>query len=274
MSVEAQLIGDLGNNLFQYAIARIISERHGFELNCHRVDLSPHSLMWRLGMRSGTQLADAGDAFPNAPLHIPGMRHHTPQVSFDIVNNPVWNGHSLDLKEQLDDPRPRQLLLAGYFQRYEYVRMHRDTLKQWFKPVGVKALISPSANDVLVSVRRGVDFRLHGWTLSPTFYQNALSGLRNVGRVYMVGTGIDREISNGLSAFEPTIIETSPVEQLALMLCFNRIILANCPFAWWGGFLSDATELYGPSSTDSTIYAFTGRIGVDLKIDEARYHEV
>lgn len=68
MSVTVRLRGRLGSNLFQYAVARIVAERHGLELRCLVDNEAPNHQ--RFDRRIARHLALAGNEarFPNTTL--------------------------------------------------------------------------------------------------------------------------------------------------------------------------------------------------------------
>jgi len=76
--VRVTLRGRLGNNLFQYAIARIIAEQHGFSLACAQMPLSPEQVGRHLILTGPSTLGELTAYFPNAPLRIDGFAGASP----------------------------------------------------------------------------------------------------------------------------------------------------------------------------------------------------
>ena len=134
------------------------------------------------------------------------------------------------------------------------------------------------SDDLLVNVRRGVDYGALGWTLPLSYYLGLLRDLPLPGRVYVCGTCIDDRMRAAFRRYSPIYCDDlAPMEQFVLMTRFNRIILSNSTFAWWAAFLSDAVELYAPRAAGGAMdraFAFTGFREVDLHMREARYREV
>ena len=273
MSVDVRFRGRLGNNMFQYAIGRILAEHHGFELNCQLPALS-RSVNPAVRATSLATLPDLSNYFPNAPLHIAGANYTRPEESFIVNEDGKWNGNTIDLVSLLSNSSPRQIHLSGYFQRYEYYAPYRDQIRTWFFFNTVPTPFRVLENDVLLSIRRGYDFGFLDWLLPLTYYENTLEKLRDVGRVYVCGTSIDDQVRQRLDKYAPTYLYGSPVEHFAFIKRFNRIILSNSTFVWWAAFLSDASELYAPIYTNGSAYGFRGPNDVDLNIREKRYVEV
>jgi len=129
-------------------------------------------------------------------------------------------------------------------------------------------------NDVLINIRRGDDYGLLNWILPLTYYSQILDRMQNIGKIFITGIGIDENVHRFFSKYEPIYYTGSIKEHFLFFMNFERIILSNSTFAWWGGFLSDASELYAPRSVDNKIYSFTGFQDVDLHMRETRYREI
>jgi hypothetical protein len=270
MCVNVNFVGQFGNNLFQYAIGRIIAEHLGFELRCQQ-QLTPMNPM---DSGSFTTLKDLIKHFPYAPLYIPGRSYTSPIQSFELQPDSNWDGQIIDLEEVLNDRSPRHIRLSGYFQRYEFLQTHLDKIRHWFWFKEVPTPFNITANDVLVNVRRGIDYGVLSWVLPLSYYEKALSELSHIGNVYVCGTHIDDEVRKGLSRYRPIYFDGTPIEHFSFIARFKRIILANSSFSWWAAFLSNANEIYAPRSRNGRLYAFTGYSGVDLNMRESRYKEI
>jgi hypothetical protein len=134
MSVEVRFIGRLGNNLFQYAVARIIAEHHGFKLICKRMRRTTASCMGvPLNIGPAASLEGYSWYFPNAPFVIPGKEVVEPVDSYEVGKGRAWRGHTIDLQSILKNPAPRRIVLSGYFQRFEYIKPYEDRIRDWFR---------------------------------------------------------------------------------------------------------------------------------------------
>ena len=273
MCVEVSLIGRLGNNLFQYAIGRIIAEHLGLELHCHQI---PLPAQWIAGMPldfgNSATLTELSASFPNAPLQIAGRRFEEPVEKFEMSTGGGWAGYKIDLNSILQNPNPRQIRLRGYFQRMEYYAPYREKIRQWFRPKDVGLPYDVNAKDVLINIRRGVDYGLFGWTLPLSYYETVLSSLPELGQVYVCGTSIDDNVKARLAKYHPIYYEASPLEHFCFIMRFNRIVLSNSTFAWWAAYLSDAELIFAPQSASG--YSFTGHDEIDLHMREDRYREI
>lgn len=275
MSVDVVFSGRLGNNLFQYVLGRIIAEHYGLEMNC--------STLYQEQLTFGGKALDVGpyaslpslsQYFPNAPLYIPGLRVRYPVEDYTVRQNSPWNGQKLDLQKLLKDPKPRHFRLAGFFQRFEYFEPHQARIRQWLAQVPPTLPWRVSDRDVVLNIRRGFDYWLLNWTLPMSYYRAALSRFRNIGTVYVCGTGIDDGVRAALVEYDPVYYEASPIEHFAFMRCFDRIVISNSTFAWWAAFLSNAHEIIGPRSTGGDPLGCSGSADIDLTLEEARYQEL
>jgi hypothetical protein len=274
MCTKVMLRGRLGNNLFQYALGRIIAEHHGLALICQQLAMPEGHPGAQLTTSGPATLAGLSELFPGAPLRLPGAFHETPVQSFELSTGGSWSGHQIDLAETLRDPRPRQIRLDGYFQRYEYFQPYRSQIARWFAVPRARLALPVDRSDVLINIRRGLDFGICDWTLPLSYYSQVLESLSEVGRVHVSGTGIDDAVRAHFAHLRPVYHQGSPAEDFLLFRRFRRIVLSNSTFAWWGAFLSDAEEIHAPRTVDGRFYAFTGFPEVDLHMREPRYREV
>ena len=291
MSVRVLHVGRLGNNLFQYALGRIIAEHHDYALECLNTrledfcptggvpkDLGPPGTMEYLareyGVGASGTLQDLGTGLFTNALAVAGRRVRAPVEDHCIALGGGWGGQTVDLEAVLADTRPRQIRLAGFFQRYEYYAAHRQRIRSWLQCRPVASPFGVRPHDVLVNLRRGADYDALNWTLPLSYYEQILAGLSRLGQVYVVGTGIDDHARKRLRPFHPIYYPGSVAAHFSFFRQFRRIVISNSTFAWWAAFLADAEEIHAPRSANPAVYAFTGFGDVDLHMREPRYREV
>jgi Glycosyl transferase family 11 len=275
VSVSVQMFGRLGNNLFQYAFARIIATQLGFELNCQQLPTTHSSLGGQiLNVGNSATMEDLIRFFPNAPLHIPGLRAEYPVESFEISPDKQWRGQSVDFHGMLANHGPRAIRLRGWFQRLAYYSPYRDTIRRWFLASGVVVPHTIQRSDVVLNIRRGADFGLNGWTVPLHFYHQALSSIDRLGKIYICGTCIDDNVFRSFERYKPIFYSATPIDHFVFITRFNNIVLSNSTFAWWAAFLSDAESIIAPRFSQPGAYSFTGFDDVDLNMRNARYREL
>ena len=109
--VEVQYFGRLGNNLFQYALGRIIAEELGFELRCIAAND-----VW--GRRA--HLGKMAKYFKNCQLSIPGESFREPREEYSIFEATPFEGYLVDLDKILSNREGRRIVLGGIFQHIDY----------------------------------------------------------------------------------------------------------------------------------------------------------
>jgi hypothetical protein len=271
MSVHVSLHGRLGNNLFQYVVGRLIAEHHGFALHCVSTPQAPQNSAHRLRLRGPATFQELNDFFPGAPLHLPGTDVSSPVESYELSSASDWNGQRLAVAAILANSRPRQIRLNGYFQDLHQLAPYAQCVRSWLKPAAVHTPHHVTPADVVVNVRWGLDFGLLGWILPLSYYHNALERIGHAGRLYVCGTGLDRELMASFARYDPVSFHGTPIEHFTFLQRFSKIVLSNSTFAWWAAYLSAASEIYAPHSVDGRGYAFTGFQDVDLHMRESRY---
>jgi len=282
MAVEVHFIGRFGNNLFQYALGRIIAEKLGYELICRKPPISYKERFENLSSGNYAVFSDFADHFPHAPLHISGKKIHSPQERY-VLGESTWRGHGIPLQAILNNTNERRIVLRGYFQRMQYLEPYRDQVRKWFRPanspynirkwfsqINSPASQKPSPEDVVLSIRRGYDYFNFGWVLSPHYYVDILEKIKPP-RVYVCGVGIDDTIRSVLAAYNPVYYSGTPIEEFRFLSGFNRIILSNSTFAWWAAWVSDATEIFFPKCR-----SYWGEMypDIELEVNESRYHYI
>lgn len=266
MTVEVRFTRRLGNNLFQYCLGRILAEALGYELVC--VWPGAPSSVAHHEMTSGpwATLPSLATYFPNALLHLPGKRVILPHERY-VLGERNWSGQGIPMRAILACSAERRIVLSGFFQRMEYYAPHRNKIRTWLKRCGVDRGFSPQPTDVVVNIRRGLDYFVDGWVLSPDYYVTALESLAP-GRVYVCGVGIDDTVRDALRRYHPTYYKGTPIEEFDFISRFNRIVLSNSTFAWWAAWISDAEYIVFPRSRCYWGEEFPD---VDLEVDESRY---
>jgi hypothetical protein len=274
MSVNVLFRGRLGNNLFQYALGRILAENLGLALDCRYVaPLVPEASKY-LKLAGPSRLDELLGYFPGVALRLAGIEAADPAQSFVVAQGKPWTGQKIDFAAILADRSPRRIDLHGYFQRFEYFDGRESDIRRWFALAPIATAFDVTRRDVLINIRRGLDFGLFGWILPLSYYDRALASVADVGQVYICGTGINDGVREHFKRLRPIYFQGTPVEHFSFMTRFSTVVLSNSTFAWWAAYLSNAESVYAPSAVDSRGYAFTGFADVDLHMRQSRYHEV
>ncbi|WP_141699047.1 nodulation protein NodZ [Candidatus Thiosymbion oneisti] len=263
--IQLRMQGLIGNNLFQYAFARILAEDLGYALEVKHSSYKPG--------KNIPQLEDLLSHFRDAPLAIDGKRFSRPVDRTALMGHNGFDGFRIDLEGMRNCRQDRKILIKGFFERYEIFRTHKSRIRSWFAvdPIDLGYHIAP--DDIVIHIRRG-DFIVFSRAISLSFYLDLLEKL-DFARLYICGFGLDEEVKASFSKFGPIYIEGSPIDDFRFMIGFNRIIQSQSTFAWWAGFLSKAEEIHAPVPPVNATPFERRYPHIDLRVnDESRYHYV
>jgi hypothetical protein len=216
MSIAIQYSGRLGNNMFQYAFARLMQETRGGELY------------------------EVSGAFKFAE-HFPNVLKCKPRPNekYEIMDETrdfeSFKGKVMRLHPSIN------VELHGYFQNWEYFRGSEWLLRTWFRLPAID--FRPDKNDIVMHIRRD-DYLEAKSALDFQYYDLILCNFYR--KIYITGE-IDKETELHFSKY-PNIeyIYKNEIETLQFIKTFQNIAISNSTFAWWGAMLSDAQNIYCP----------------------------
>jgi hypothetical protein len=209
----------LGNQLFQYAFARILAEHFGYAM-----EVPP--LLNLTNKLEGKRI--------ESPVEI--VKESGVRLEIPINSNAV-----------LSNTTPRKIVLDGYFQQASIYEPHRDKIREWFK----ESLPPIESNSFVVHLRFG-DYEKLGWTLPVSYYAEAAKRAQTVigdTPCYIVTDDV-RSLTPYISAMEclsPIVkAHEDAITSLRRIIGAKYIICANSSFSWWGAFLSNAKKIWMP----------------------------
>jgi hypothetical protein len=226
--ITVNLMGGLGNQMFQIAAVYSYAKRHGFD---YGFDFD--SCYTPLQGYSSVKYKD--DFFKN----------------LDRLDNTIFNLHYKEPHFSYNEiPKNDDFVLGGYFQSEKYFNDFRSEIIEIFNnfDLGRKALVMNFLMNLKhtkltsVHVRRGdyinsSDF--HTNLDNTDYYKNAMEIIGNEGAFIFVSDDIEwcKENFKGDNIFYSPFNEE--LDDLLLMkLCDNQII-ANSSFSWWGAWLNE-----------------------------------
>jgi hypothetical protein len=256
---------NLGNQMFQYAAARLAAER----LHCRFV-ISQDAFVWRDVLR-GRQTMPLFKAFPALDRGLGAgcvdfSERYLPQWTTRLERSLLptefrpWSPSAAPW-EGLEgyDPGYLQLKkftrLVGYFQSPLYMQGHEDTVRGWFRMSGDERAdvkrrwaeigIDP-AEAVAVHVRLG-DYRQQtpigfseqgGWLLPRQYYHQALEVAGAGRRIALFSDEPDlAEAYLGRKVDYVSRTGDSRVDFCMMSSC-ARVIIANSTYSWWAAWLN------------------------------------
>ncbi len=247
--IEVKYIDRLGNNLFQYCFGRIVAEKLGYKLKAVPIPGFPNT---------GTEVR--GHDFSSLPQKT--LLGDEPQKT---------RRQQVDLRTILSDKQNRNILIEGYFQRYEYYKEYKEIIRNDWLLMDAPAEKDVDPDDVFVYIRRG-DFVRLGYALPFSYYEGALQAVGKCKDIYIGTDNIKDPFLALFKKYKPIICHTThdPLKDFVFMMSFNKIIQSASSFSWWASFLSKAEAIYTPAPFFGH---WSGEYpGVDLTVDdEARY---
>jgi hypothetical protein len=268
--IGVTLLGQLGNQMFQYAAARVQSER----LSCSLVVSCDRGLRRAaMSLPTFTPGCELFEAFPNLECNpisaitpfisrclrgrsskpflwsqfSPGDDRLNPSNNVDnnIYDNRIWNIQN-------------NTWLHGFFQSGLYFKGHEERIYNWYLPSQssegriMKQLgeIQKYGETVAVHVRLG-DYANQtgnfavtngGWTLGSEYYEAALNQFPPSAKIALFSD--DPETALRYLPRTPVWISrgNEPVVDLLLMSRFKNLVIGNSSFSWWAGWLNREAE--------------------------------
>ncbi|MEM1288098.1 MAG: alpha-1,2-fucosyltransferase [Pseudomonadota bacterium] len=264
--IGVPLRGQLGNQMFRYAGARVQAERLGVPLVISTKVPFFSVSTFALGRMPDFELFDA---FPDLKIH--ALSRFMPAVNrlrsaglipksvpFKALFHPKQNLDMGEWNEMYDeriwDVEPRTLVDACFFSE-QYFQGWESDIRGWFSPptqvakaVDQNLATLPHSPDDMVAVHvRLTDYLVQndinsdaqtGWALPPSYYEDALALVGQDTPIALFSDDVQR--AKSLLPREPawTTAATAPVVDLFSMARFRNLIVANSTFSWWSGWLN------------------------------------
>ncbi|WP_378950575.1 alpha-1,2-fucosyltransferase [Pelosinus sp. sgz500959] len=245
--IVVQLLGGLGNQMFQYACGRALALRTGkklyLDLRHYAVDTQRSYELDKLNIQAG--LIHSFDELKEI-----GFRLGIQGIS-------VWKERHFNFDPAVLSLREPVILAEGYWQSEQYFQEFSDTIRQELTPscqtlssetlsLGMKMSQQPS---VAIHVRRGdyLGKAAYHAVLGMEYYQRAIHyiGQKNSDvRFYIFSDDTEWCKEQFASLPNCVIVEHTrgkgSQEDLWLMSRCRHNIIANSTYSWWGGWLNES----------------------------------
>jgi hypothetical protein len=261
MAIYSYLQGGLGNQMFQYAIARALSEHYqsAFLLDRSWFDVPQAETTprpYQLDLLNIQEGLDSEVAFPKRPNKL--MRSLQKWLPVGPVIYYQQNAFEFDARLlHLKAISQRDLFLFGYWQAFPYIETIRPILQSEFKTKkSIAEHYQPyleqirSSQAVMLHIRRG-DYvnspsaaKFHG-VLPLSYYQQAIEALllnQPNAHFFIFSDDLPWAKEALPKDLKITFVENSSkpdaaAQELQLMYECQHHIIANSSLSWWGAWL-------------------------------------
>jgi len=224
--------GRLGNKMFEYAFGRIVAEHFNYKFIFHPF------------------VKEIVENF-NLPQFLDGKDISYPNQD---VNGIYEYSYTL-LDEILANTQERKITINGYFQKYVYVREHKEKIKQWFYLDTNKFNFE---NSIGIHIRKG-DQKNTIYDVPDSYFIDILKS-ESFDNVYITSDAPQDDVIKTIqNEFKNVhIFQGDTFNTLQNFVCFKKLITTASSYSWWMGFLSNA-KVYMPNKTYNAI---------DLRVDD------
>ena len=255
-------MGGLGNQLFQYAAARVIAETKNYRILIEGEVLNHHNHHHHdyvaLLFRDAESVYSIHDKLP--PDHLPVQFFEQPGGGFS-----PWSVE--DIPTQPGQP----VRIGGYFQylptlspvlpgiRSMFWVALRDQRHRMSSKYGIRG--DGDDHAVFMHVRRGDYTKLAHihYVQDESYYEKAVAHLSAsvpVSKVYVLSDDMEWCTTRSWSFPIVPVEDSDELQCLAFMsLCKGGAIIGNSTFSWWGAILGDPPHVCYPSRwIEATVY--------------------
>jgi hypothetical protein len=243
-------MGQLGNQLFQYASLKGIAKHNGYDFA-----IPNHNEL----------IVDALGNKLRIELFFPFKLKNLSEKNIGAAEKPVIQERHFHFDEELFNVCPDECCIVGYFQTEKYFSHIRDELLEDFEFIddiqtSCREMISQVEKPIALHIRRGDFLRNSGnhYNLDLSYYESALSQYENDRQVVIFSDDPVWCKKQSLFKDDRFLVSESdnPYVDLCLMSMCSDFIIANSTFSWWGAWLSTnpnkkiiaPTKWFGPNN--------------------------
>lgn len=208
--ITVKFNGTLGNNLWQYSVARLFAEETGQLLATPKIR-----------------------GFSSCNSLIPGK--------VNVGKKEIYTGHHLP--EFMPN---RRSLFNGSFERYENIAGNLDRIKTWVRSDEAPDFLSDS-NDLVLSIRRG--FNGWPVSLCPSVddYEELVKKFEFKTLWICTDSPYDSFIQNLMSRLgKSKLVNMNRNKQFSFIATAERVIMAPSTFTFWATITGRASKVYWP----------------------------
>lgn len=264
--IEVNIVGQLGNQLFEYACARQLQEKYGGKIYLNTYEMRQNTPNFRLALLD-FNLNENVEVVSERPLKeanadnysVKILRKFFPDLYFNMMAKKgvfVWKSARIYKPlPLLNEKLQKRIVLNGYWQSEKYFSDVAEILRMELTP---KEPLQPqneelynkikNTNSVCVTIRRG-DFMNEKnkgtfYICDNTYFRNALAYIKKcLPDCTFFGFSDDIDWVKNNMEFPGEVYYESGVdpvwEKLRLMSACKHFVLSNSSFSWWAQYLSN-----------------------------------
>lgn len=219
--IEVNFIGRFGNNMFQYALGKILSDEKGYDLKVNGIE--------NLSMFPDVKEITGRKTNKESQLTIGyGSEEHTLQ-NFNVKKTLEHDG---------------KILVNGFFQRKDFYLEHEHKLKKLFYYDDSK-FRKPEENALVIHYRL-TDYLSLGWNFSPEIFSRVIEEESiKYDKCYVV---TDQPTSSYLPTLkiEHEVIHQDSFSDFTFLKNAKKLIVSHSSFSWWAMFLGEQESVFIP----------------------------
>lgn len=267
--IEVNIVGQLGNQLFEYACARQLQEKYGGKIYLNTYEMRQNTPNFRLALLD-FNLNENVEVVSERPLKeanadnysVKILRKFFPDLYFNMMAKKgvfVWKSARIYKPlPLLNEKLQKRIVLNGYWQSEKYFSDVAEILRMELTP---KEPLQPqneelynkikNTNSVCVTIRRG-DFMNEKnkgtfYICDNTYFRNALAYIKKcLPDCTFFGFSDDIDWVKNNMEFPGEVYYESGVdpvwEKLRLMSACKHFVLSNSSFSWWAQYLSKSNN--------------------------------
>ena len=217
--------GRLGNQMFEYAFAYMLSLKLGTIVRSPQINGLPHL------------------------MHVVTPEKEYP-TEFDVT---IHDSNVFDVLKNISRLRNKRILVNGHFESYEFVKDIRQQLFESFALDQIKLTAYPTGSNTL-----GIHVRLGDIREKTSNYKNQrpcpIDYYKNIIKngydtLYCLTDSPEDSTIKHLQESYPEmqlIHQESPVQDMAFLSRCDTIVMSQSTFSWWAAFLSKAKTIHFP----------------------------
>lgn len=267
--IEVNIVGQLGNQLFEYACARQLQEKYGGTIVLNTYEMSKHTPNFRLALLD-FKLNDDVEVVSDRPLKKANANNYTvkilrkmfPNIYFNLMARKgiyIWkSAREYKALPSINSKMTDNIVLNGYWQSEKYFEDVKKIIRDEFTPKEPLRQQNSELYDkivnsesVCVTIRRG-DFmndknKRIFYICDEQYFRKALEEIKKyVPDCTFFGFSDDIEwVKDNIDFPGEVYFESGndPVwEKLRLMAACKHFVLSNSSFSWWAQYLSESNN--------------------------------